>query len=327
MIQRRRILEGCSLGLFTSSVPGFVAHAQTVDKPFLVLVGFPAGGTADFMARSLAEEMRGKYASTVIVDNKPGAMGTPVMNALMGREADGSACLLAPHSQCTLWPYVQRKLSYDPLRDLLPVSMVAISEFAFAVGPKVPVNNLADFVRWCRASPGNVAFGTTGHGGTPHFLGLLLMQATGLTMIPVPFRGAPQGIQQLLAGELHAWMGPLADIAQHHHSGKVRVIATSAAERSKFLQEVPSFVEQGHPTVVSQERFGVFVRSGTPTANITALNKIVVDALKNTNLRASLERLCYAPTGSSPEEFDAIIRREHERWGRVVKAVGFTPGE
>jgi tripartite-type tricarboxylate transporter receptor subunit TctC len=262
-----------------------------------------------------------------MVENRPGARGVIVTSALMGGEPDGSTLYLAPHSVVTMWPHVYRKLPYDPTRDLLPVSMIATVDFALAVSPDINVNSLAEFIRWAKANPKKAMVGNLGTGSTPEFLAFLLAQDAGLQLTNVPYKGSIPGVADLIGGHLPAWIGPLGDIAPHHQRGKARVIAISGPQRSRFLPEVPTFAEAGHPRVFGVERWGVYLRAGAQPATVNAVNKAVQDALKHADFRTAIEKLSYEPRGSTPQEFDATIKREHDRWGAIVKASGFTPEE
>lgn len=299
------------------------ALSQTVmSKPVKVLVGFPPGGTADFIARSLAAKLRDTYAATVIVENRPGARGAVVVAALMNAEPDGTVLYLAPHSTITLYPHVIRKLPYDPA-DLMPVAVVATHEFALAVGTAMRASNLQEYFQWCKANPKNALYGTLGSGTTHHFLGYMLSQATGVTLTPVPYKGAAPGVQDLLGGQIASMMVSLGDIVPHDRSGKVRILATSGLQRSRFVPDVPTFQEAGFPSVVAIERFGVFLRAGTPASIVESVNKAVLGALDQPDFRAVLEKISYEPHGSNTQEFTAIVKSEYERWRGIVRASGF----
>jgi tripartite-type tricarboxylate transporter receptor subunit TctC len=300
-------------------------HAQTVDKITRILIGFPPGGTADVIARSLAERLRGSYAPTVLVEHRPGARGVPVMNAVLGAEADGSTLLLMPHAMMTLWPHVYRNLPYDPIRDLRVVAMVATLEFALAVNPSVPARNLSEFLAWCKANPQRALYGTLGPGSSPEFLGFQLSQDAGVKLSPVPYRGSAPGVVDLIGGQTPAWIGPLGDVIQHHAAGKARIIATSGMARSRFLPDVPTFAEMGLPNVLLEERWGVFVRKDTPATVTESLAKLLLEALRHSDYRATTEKITYEAKGATGPQFTAIIQREHERWRRIVNASGYTP--
>lgn len=324
MINRRHFIAASALAMCGIAA---TARGQILPKQARILVGYPPGGSIDAIARVLAEKMRGSYAPTVVVENRPGNRAAVVMQGLMSAQADGAVMLLAPHSVTTVWPHVYKNLSFDAFKDLLPISMVSFSDFALVVRADVPAANLAEYAEWSKSNPKqNGLFGITGAvGGTPHFVGLLFAQSAGIALTPVPYKGTVQGIQDLLGGQTPAWVGPLGDIERFHSAGKVRVLATTGLKRSKFVPQVPTFVEAGHKDVVWQERFGIWLRAGATPQTVQALNKSVRDALDTPEVKGLCEKFGNEASGSSPAEFDAIIRREHARWGAIIKSTGFQP--
>ncbi|MSQ51193.1 MAG: twin-arginine translocation pathway signal protein [Betaproteobacteria bacterium] len=326
MINRRSFIAASSAGVVLSVLPT-ATRAQGIGKPARMLIGFPPGGSIDAVGRVVAEKMRGNYAPSVVVENRLGTRGAVVISTLMGAEPDGSVFHLAPISIATLWPHVYSKLSFDPLKDLLPVSTVSSFDFALVVRASVPATNPAEFIQWVKSDPRqNGLFGIQGVvGGTPHFLGLVFAQSAGIELTPVPYKGTVQGIQDLMGGQVLAWMGPLGDIEPFHRAGKVRIVATTGTQRSRFLTQVQTFAEAGHSTVLQQERFGIWVRSGTPRAAVLALNRAINEALEQPEVKAMCERNANEAGGSTPEQFEALIRRENERWRGIVKAARYSP--
>ena len=326
MDRREFLSAGAALaatGAFSSP-----ASAQTISKPARILVGFPPGGTADLMGRQLAERLRGLYAPSVVVENRPGALQAVSVQALLNAEPDGSTLYLNPHSISGLYPHVYKKLPFDPLVDLVPVSVVSSFEFCMAVAPTTPARTPQEFVALVKSDPKYSAYGSLGHGTSFHFLGFMFAQAAGISLTHIPYKGAAPTVQAALGGQVPSIIGPIGDIAPHHHSGKLRIIATSGAQRSVFVPEVPTFEEVGYKGVIGKERFGVYVRRGTPTSVVEAASRAIITALQNPELRAAIEMMSYIePRGSSPQEFEGYIRAEYRKWSEVVKASGFTPEE
>jgi len=324
MLNRRILISAAAVagvGPLLATRPSYAQHVLPLAK---VLVGFPPGGSADVIGRALAEKLRGTYATNVIVENKPGALAAPVMQALINSEPDGSAIYLAPHSTGILYPHLYSKLPYDPV-DAVPVSVIGTFDFALSIANNVPARNFAEFIQWCKANADKAAYGSLGSGSNSHFIGYMLSQATGVTWNHVPYKGAGPGVQDLLAGHIPSLIGPLGDALTHHRAGKVRVIAISGSQRSRFLPEAPTFEELGYKGLIVMERFGIYVRRATPAIVIEKLNRDIANALRADDFRATLEKLSYEVRGSSPQEFDAIIKAETTRWGPVVKASGFKP--
>ena len=209
----------------------------------------------------------------------------------------------------------------------IPVTTISHFDFSFVVRADIPATTLAEYVDWAKSNPRqNGMFGITGAvGGTPHFIGMLFAQIAGLQLTPVPYKGTVQGIQDLLGGQTPAWVGPLGDIERFHRAGKVRVLATTGQKRSRFLPQVPTFVEGGHPGVVVQERFGIWLRAGASATVVRTLNKALQDALEDAEVRSLCEKFTSEAGGSTPEQFEAIIRQEHARWGGIIKSTGYQP--
>jgi tripartite-type tricarboxylate transporter receptor subunit TctC len=319
MLNRRSLLAAAGLGALAGPSAG-----QTPRPVARIIVGFPPGGTADVIGRALAERLRGTYAANVIVENKPGARGAVAIQPLLAGDPDGNVIYIAPHSMITMYPHVYRKMPYDPLADMLPVATLASFGFALSVSSQVPAQDLAQFVRWAKDPKNKAAYGSLGNGTTAHFLGYMLSSAAGLELNHVPYKGAGPGVQDLLAGQIPSLIGPVGDIAVHHRAGKVRVLATSGTQRSRFLPEVPTFEEAGYKGLIATERFGVFLRRGTPQAIVEKLNQDVNLALRHEDFRGTLEKLSYEPLSTTPQGFEAIIKAEYGRWGAIVKASGFS---
>jgi tripartite-type tricarboxylate transporter receptor subunit TctC len=324
VITRRRFIAASTLALGGLASP---ARAQVITKQARILIGYPPGGSIDAVARVLAEKIRGTYAPAVVVENRPGNRAAVAVQGLMSSPPDGSAMMMAPHSVTTVWPHVYKNLSYDALKDLVPVTTVNYFDFAFVVRADVPATTLAEYVEWAKANPReNGMFGITGAvGGTPHFIGMLFAQSAGLQLTPVPYKGTVQGIQDLLGGQIPAWIGPLGDIERFHRAGKARVLATTGQKRSRFLPQAPSFLEAGHPAVVVQERFGIWLRAGASAAAVRALNKSMGDALEDPEVKSMCEKFTSEAGGSTPEQFETIIRQEYARWGGIIKSTGYQP--
>ena len=324
MFNRRQLSSLLVAALATLAVH---AQAQTViDKPLKIVVGFPAGGAADSVARLLADQLRGTYAPSTVVDNKAGAGGRLGAQAVKAADADGSTLLVTPASILTIYPHVYKKLGYDTLTDFAPVSSVAKVTFAFSVSSGVPasVKTLADYVAWAKANPKDANFGSPAAGATPHFVGTMLGRAAGLTLNHVPYKGGAPLVSDLLGGQIQAGVNVLPEVLQHAGSGKIRILAVSGAKRSRFLPAVPTFAEAGFKDVEAEEYFAVFVPAKTPAPIVAKLNAAVRAALQAKPVVAGLEKLSFDVEGESSSEFSAIVKKELERWGPIVKASGFS---
>jgi tripartite-type tricarboxylate transporter receptor subunit TctC len=328
MLNRRHLIATAAALACLPIAP--LAQAQTAtDKTARIVVGFPPGGAADAVARLLADQLRGSYAPTVIVDNKAGAGGRIGAQAVKAGETDGSQFLLTPASILTIYPHVYKKLGYDTLADFTPVSSVATVTFAFSVSSAVPasVKTVADYVAWAKANPKEANYGSPAAGATPHFVGTMLGKAAGLQLNHIPFKGGAPLVSDLLGGQIQAGVNVLPEVLPHAQSGKLRILAVSGAKRSRFLPNVPTFAESGFKDVAADEYFAVFAPAKMPAELVAKLNAAIQKALTAKPMIEGLEKLSFEVVGQSPAEFGKIVKGELDRWGPVVKASGFSSEE
>jgi len=326
MLTRRTIVAGGGFAVVARLVPA--AQAQVVKKPVHIIVGFPAGGGTDVIARILAERLRGFYATTVIVENKPRGAARVAIDAIKNAEPDGSEILFTPDFPVTLYPHSFRSLSYDPDRDLLPVAPVATAPLTYNIGPAVPdrVGSLAQFVEWCKANPDKAIYATTTAGGTPHFVGVMFAAAAGLKMTPIHYRGGAPALQDLVGGHIPASINPMSEALPLANSGRVRILAVSSTRRSKFLPEVPTIREAGYNVVVDTW-LGAFLPAKAPREIMRALSAAIAEAVKSPEMIDSLAKFGSEPRFQPPDEFAATVKADTARWGPVVRASGFVAEE
>lgn len=301
------------------------AYGESAPKVMRLLVGFPAGGSVDVVARLLAAELTA-YAPQIIVENKPGAGGRIALETLKHAIADGSVAVLTPGDQLTLFPHVYKQLSYDTLKDFVPVTTVCAVQFVLTVGPLVPTNvaTSAEFVAWAKANPPLAKYGTPGHGTRPHFIGEALSRAIGVDLGHVPYKGGPQAMQDLLAGQIAASISVLSNVIPHVQAKTLRALATTAGRRSDALPDVPTFKEIGYPLLEAVESFGLLLPSATPYAIADRLATVVQQAVQSDAVKAGLVKLSFEPTTVPRSQYAAQLATETERWRAAVHASGFT---
>src|SRR5260221_10933776 len=232
MLTRRPILAASAVAALGAGP--LHTRAQTLKKTVHVIVGFPAGGATDLIARILADRLRGRYAASVIVENKPGGAARVAVDYIKNAEADGSEFLFTPDFPITLYPHSFRTLSYDPMRDLVPVAPASRSTLTFVVGPAVPdrITSLAEYVACCRPNPEKAIFATTAAGGTPHFVGVMLANEARVKLTPVHYRGGAPALQDLFGGHVPASVNPVRETLPHAASGKIRISAVTSGRPS-----------------------------------------------------------------------------------------------
>lgn len=326
MINRRQLIRTGGAAALTSGF-SLAAWAQGFDT-VKVLVGFAPGGANDLVSRSVATKMGDSaYAKTVIVENRTGAGGQIACTTLKNAAADGATLLCSPFSCTAIYPHVYKSLPYDALTDFATVSTAASFSLALAVGPMVPasVRTLQDYVAWVKADlKTRGGYGHPGAGTAAHFVGALLALDSGLDMVPVSYRGSSPLIADTVAGQIPMMLTGTGDVLPFARSGKLRVLATSGTNASPFLPDVPTFVAQSFPKIVAEETIGFYVPAKTPRTVIAAANRAVNDALKDQDVIQAMAGVGLVANGSTPEAMSALLRSEHERWGPLIKRIGFT---
>jgi tripartite-type tricarboxylate transporter receptor subunit TctC len=292
--------------------------------PIRILVGFGAGGGTDVAARLIAAELRSSLGQTVVVENRPGAGGRIAAEGMKSAPSDGSVLMLAPMVVPVLAPLVFRQLGYDPGKDLAPVAQVATFQFGFAVAPNHPATTASEFFAWAGAAPGRGYFGTVAPGGIPHFFGIMLGRATGVDMTHVAYSGIGTLATDVIGGQIPACVDGVSNLVELHRAGKIRIIATSGARRSPLLPSVPSFQEQGLPTIEGTSWLAMFAPARTPRAVIDRLSTAIGEAVRAPEVANRFVALGFEPTGSTPEQLAVIMAADTARWAPIVKASGFT---
>lgn len=326
MMQRRLFVQATAGAAALGALAPYAALAQALEQ-VKIFYGFPAGSAGDSVARRVAEKIGGTPYSKLpgFVENKPGAGGRIAVETLKNSPADGSVLALAPVSALSVYPHIYPKLAYKQ-EDVTQVSIGAIMFHGLAVGPAVPaeVKTLKDFLAWAKANPTQANYGSPGAGSMPHLLGALLGIRAGVELKHVPYRGTVPSITDLVGGQIAAAMNPSGDYLQHIKTGKVRVLATSGRKRSPYLPDVPTFTELGYPDVTSEEWFGFYAPAKTPAATIAAANAAITKALKDKSVIDALAIVGLVAHGSTPQAMAADQKAEYERWGPLVKQIGFT---
>ncbi|SFK45171.1 Bug family tripartite tricarboxylate transporter substrate binding protein [Falsiroseomonas stagni] len=324
-ISRRLALSALATPALAPAFIATGARAQAVSRPARVLVGFAAGGPTDLVARIYAERLRGAYAPSALVDNRPGASGRLAVDATRAADPDGTTLLVTPASVMTLQPHIfPREVRYDALTDFVPVCTLCDFAFAVAVPASHPARTLADLTTWLRAQPAEVPYGSPGAGSGPHFVGDMIGRAVGARLTHVPYRGAAPAVQDALAARIPLVVAVVSDLLPHHGQG-VRILAISSRERLPRLPDVPTLAEAGYPALTISEWMGLFAPARTPAPVIAALHQAIQAAVRTEEVRQVLDRLEFQPTVQGPEEFAARIRHDRDLWGPVVRASGFQP--
>jgi tripartite-type tricarboxylate transporter receptor subunit TctC len=321
---RRQLIQSAGAAALLANI-GQRSFAQSLESVKIV-TGFTAGGTSDTICRRVADKLRTGYAKNAVVENKTGAGGQIAIQSMKGAPTDGSVLLQTPMSMLGIYPLIYKKLPYDPVADVLPVSLGCIFDFGFAVGPSVPasVGTVPEFLAWCKANPGQANFGSPAAGSTPHFIGTLLGRSAGVDLKHVPYRGTQPAILDMIGGQLPAVSGPVGEFTQHVAAGKCRLLATSGAKRSKFAPTVATLTEQGLKDMAFNEWFGFYLPAGAATATVQRLNAALRSALAAPDVIDGLAAMGLEAASSTPSELAAMLKADSERWAPLVKAIGFS---
>jgi len=329
MTINRRAFVGASAAALAVGASGHSLAQGRIDplETARIVLGFPPGGTSDTLSRRVAEALRGSaYAKNMLVENKPGAGGQIAVQSMKGAATDGSTLLLTPASMLMIYPHIYKKLAYDAFADVTAVSLACVFDFGWCVGPAVPdsVKTVPEFLAWAKANPDKANYGSPGAGAVPHFIGVLLGQAGGVELKHAPYRGSAPAVQDMLAGQIQAVSGPIGEFTQHVAAGKARLLGVSGATRSRFAPNVPTFVEQGLKDLVFSEWFGFFAPGGTPAPVVERANAALRTALATQPVIDGVAVMGLEAKSSSAQELATLLKESYDRWGPIVKKIGFT---
>jgi tripartite-type tricarboxylate transporter receptor subunit TctC len=292
------------------------------DRTLRILVGFPPGGSADVIARLLAQKMSASLGQTVIVENKPGAAGRLVLGELKRAAPDGQTLVLSPSGAMVIAPWLYSNLGYDPVKDFTPISRVVTFDFAVTVGPGAPQGDLKSVLAWMKANPAKANYATSGAGTVPHFAGLLLSQAAGVPLTHVAYRGGAPAAQDLIGGQIPLMVDTASETIEHHKAGKVRILAVTGEQRSKSLPDVPTLKEMGI-NMAADAFFGLYGPPGMP-ADVTArIDRAVAEALRDPVIQEKIYAFGLVPNHAPAADLAATQVAHLKRWETPIKASGF----
>ncbi len=308
--------------LITLSLLASLTHlAQAQDKPPLrILVGFAPGGSADVLARMVADGLREDFGP-IMVDNKPGAGGRLALNLVKAAKPDGQTVIVLPSGPMVLFPHVYKKLDYDPVRDFTPVSQIARFQFGVVAGPASGVKNIAEMIAAAKAKPGVSSYGTPGAGTLPHFMGVLMEQSSGIALNHVPFQGGAPANNALLGGHIDYKFDVVSETAELHRSGKVRIIGVTGSQRDPQVPEVPTMKEAG-VNMEATAWFAMYGPAGLRGDALTRLERAMMKMVRDPATQAKLRALGYDPIGSGSADLAAAQRADLARWEKPIKATG-----
>jgi tripartite-type tricarboxylate transporter receptor subunit TctC len=287
------------------------AQGSYPERPLTLVVPYPAGGVADTIARPLALELGKRLGQPVVIDNRAGANGN-IGSAFVARQqpADGYTILLGSTSTLAVNPHLYKSTGYDPVRDLLPLTLTHQMPNVLVVGAGTPYKTVAEVVAAAKAQPGKLVYGSAGNGNTMHLAGVVFQARTGSELLHVPYKGGPPALNDVLGGQIPMMFHNLPAVVSFRQAGKVRVLAVADTKRSPVLPDVPTMAEAGAPGVVSIVWNGLLVRHGTPPAVVQRLNTELRAILESPDFRKPLEAQGYEVLSSTPAEFEGLLRKD-----------------
>jgi tripartite-type tricarboxylate transporter receptor subunit TctC len=292
---------------------------QYPTKAVRLIVGFPAGGTSDIMARLTGQKLSEAWGQTFIIDNRPGAGGNIGTELVAKAAPDGYTLLVSPGSTLTSNPAVYSKVPFDTVRDFAPVTMIAGVPNALVVHPSVPANNVKELIALAKSRPGQLAYASTGAGQSTHLSAELLKVTAGINMIHVPYKGSAPALTDMVAGQVSVMFDNMPSVLPFIKSRRLKPLAVSSAARSRALPEVPTVAESALPGFDVTVWFAVLAPAATSRDIVNRLNAEIVKAIKTPDMRERFAQQGADPIGNTPEESAAVIKRDLAKWAKVVK--------
>ena len=312
------------LGFAVGSVAAFAQESadKYPSKPIRIIVTFPAGGPADFVARAVAQSLQEAWGQPVVVDNRPGAGGNIGMNVAAKAAPDGYTLVESSFGPMAISPFVYSSLPYDPVKDLTPITLAATIPFFLAVRPTLPATTLQEFVALAKAKPNVLTMSSSGIASPSHLAGALLQSLTGTSLTHVPYKGAGESIPAVVNGQVDIAVETPILIVPQVKAGKLRALVVSKAERSSQLPDVPTGKEAGLPDFVATSWYGFHAPAGTPKPIVDKINAEIVKALKTPEMRERFASIGADTVSMTPAEFGAFVEAEVAKWGKVIRAIG-----
>jgi len=308
--------------LLAAIVGGSAVHAQDYPtRPVRVVVPFSPGGAVDGPMRVIAQEMSKRLGQQVFVENKPGAGATIGSEAVAKSAPDGYTLLLASQTNA-ISASLYRSLSFDPVDDFAPISLIGREPGVLVVHSSLPVRTLAEFIAYVKQRPGKVDYASSGNGSGQHLFMALLASMTGMQLNHIPYRGSGQATTDLLAGVVAASIPGTAGMVGHIKAGKVRPLAVTGVKRSPQLPDVPTVAESGVPGYEAYVWMGLLAPKGTPPAIIDRLQRELMSALATDEVKSHMNGAGIEIVGSTPAEFGSFFHAEKDRWAKVIRETG-----
>ena len=323
MQRRNLITTACTLAALAAlGVAGPAAAQAWPTQPVKIVVPAPPGSSLDIIARLLGDKLKDRWGQPVVVENKAGAGGMLGVDVAAKAAPDGHTLAVGFNGPIAFAPFLYSKMPYNPGRDLVPVVMTTSQPNVLAVNADLPVKTVKDFVDWAKAKAGGANYSSLGQGSSAHLTMALMMSEAGFQATHVPFNGSPPAAMAVAQGTADATFMVAPALLPHVRNNKVRLLATSAAQRPDSLKDLPTLAEAGYPQVESLAWNGLFTATGTPAAVVARINADVNAALKDPAVKAALDAQGLTAVGGSAEDFKRVLDADAKRWGAIIQKVG-----
>jgi tripartite-type tricarboxylate transporter receptor subunit TctC len=301
------------------------ASAQAYpNRPIRFIIPYAVGGGTDILGRLVAQRLTERLGQQVLVDNRPGA-GSIIGSELLVKSSPDGYTIMTANIAHGANPYLHKKLPYDPIKDFVPVTLMAVLPSLLVVHPSVPPRSVTDFIAYLKANPGKLSYGTAGIGSANHLTMALFQVTTKTDIVHVVYKGGGPAMQDLLGGQVQAMFITVPPALPQVKAGKLIALGISGDKRSQALPHVPTVIEAGLPGFEVYEWQGIMLPAGTPAAIVERLNREFVAVLEIPEVRERIAALGALPVGSSPTQFAEHVRKELALWKRVIAAAGITP--
>ncbi|MCD9120784.1 tripartite tricarboxylate transporter substrate binding protein [Cupriavidus sp. UGS-1] len=298
------------------------AQAAYPERPIRWIVPFPAAGAMDNIARTLGEEMSQTLGQSIVVENRPGAGGNIGAELVARSPADGYTMLIVANGMAVN-PALYRKLSYDPIKDFAPVSLLAVvPNVLVANKAKTSAKTVPEVIASAKSQPGKYTYASAGNGTSIHLAGELFTSMAGVELLHVPYKGSGPAVTDLLGGQVDYMFDSITSAKPHIDAGKLTAIAVTTSKRSATLPNVPTVAEAGLPGYELSPWFAAFVPAGTPPAVVESLNRAMVEALRKPAVQKRLAAIGAEPIGSTPAELKQHLAKETDKWGKLIRTRG-----
>ena len=307
----------------TMVMAAFAVHAaQWPDKPIRVILSVPAGATPDVTARLVFPGLSQQLGASLVADNRAGGGGVIGAEIAAKSAPDGYTLFISSPGALTILPHMRKNIPYDTIRDFAPISLISIGPFVLMTHPSVPAKSSKELIALAKAQPGKLNYASAGNGVANHLAGELFKQMAGIDIVHVPYKGAPQAVTDVLAGHMSMMFNSVAPIVGYIKTGKIRVLGIASLQRSPQLPDVPTIHESGVPGFEAVNWFGMFAPAKTPRNIINRLNGALVQTIKTPEMQSQFIKLGADPIGSSVEEFTVFVKRDMEKYEKVVRISG-----